>query len=904
MKIARTWFGLLLLTSSVAAAAMYDAPLDVRKDGDLVAFTAAPRAELAGDKVKIVFAVSAPTDVEVAILDGKGAVVRHLAAGLLGPHAPEPFQRDSLRQELTWDGRDDAGMASSGSRVPAEPASALNPAAGYLKPFQARVSLGAKPRLDTVVGWDAGTMEPVVALTVGKDGELFVLSSEYFRGGTNLRVFDRNGKYLRTIIPYAAGTPRERLASVGELEIAGERLPIIFNGLSKITYPLTGGMRQQNMVWNPKGYLVMVSALGTMAEHGPPRHLLALHPEGGAPEGVNFVGPKLRSPPGNLGWGAGEGTYGLFDHLAVSPDGQWIYLAVGTYSRFDRTGHGILRMKWSDADAGNFWLGQKEAGSDDAHFNSPEGLAVDAKGNLLVCDWGNNRVMAFTPEGKLFGAFAVNHPHQVAVHPVTGSIYVLTCSQVPKWGRLIEDGVLHKYSPLGAGEPKEQANWSTAGLVVMALDPGASPPKLWVAAKGGCDLRPVTDQGDHFEPGDPITSDRGLKGLTFLAGDPARNRVLLYDGNEKVAVIQVDLATGRKTPFCKGTDMALDRDGNVYVLGGRDNAFYRYDPAGKPLPFPGLGTHKVVTKGYRGYGPNLGIPGIAVGANGDIYVMRTSNYGGVGTYGGRVDVFGPDGKPKKDNLIDGLGYADCGLGVDAAGNVYVASNVKPAGQPFPPAFMGKVPANGWTWWEGSEREIPWRYTYYNPYLFNWGSVFKFGPSGGAFYGFNAAAGAPGNKGYGVPAAVDSVTNAPAGASSYRTAYLQHEIREAGAQWRYAGCGIVPASGDGVMPDPGCVCHNSHLAVDPYGRVYVPDVFRFSVELLDTAGNQIARIGRYGNADSAGTGSKVPAPEIAFAWPAHVSVAAGKVFVADGSNSRISVIAFDHATEAACPLPAN
>lgn len=272
-------------------------------------------------------------------------------------------------------------------------------------------------------------------------------------------------------------------------------------------------------------------------------------------------------------------------------------------------------------------------------------------------------------------------------------------------------------------------------------------------------------------------------------------------------------------------------------------------------------------------------------------------------YGGRVDVFGPDGKPKKDNLVDGQGYADCGLGVDAAGNVYVESNVKPADQPLPAAFMGKVPTNGWSWWKDAERDIPWRYTYYNPYLWHGGSVFKFGPSGGAFYGFNAAVDATGSKDYGKPAAVDFAANAPADARSYRTAYLCHEIRVAGAQWRYAGCGIVPASGDGVRPDPGCVCHNSHLAVDPYGRVFAPDVFRFCVEMLDTAGNQITRIGRYGNVDSAGPGSKAPSPDIAFAWPAHVSAADGKLYVTDGVNDRLVVVAFDHAAEATCSLPA-
>ena len=99
---------LLLVTGALAEPATYEAPLDLRKDGD-VQFASPPKAEVAGDAVKITFAVSAATDLEVAILDAKGLTVRHLAAGVLGPNAPAPFKKDSLAQEVSWDRRDDAG---------------------------------------------------------------------------------------------------------------------------------------------------------------------------------------------------------------------------------------------------------------------------------------------------------------------------------------------------------------------------------------------------------------------------------------------------------------------------------------------------------------------------------------------------------------------------------------------------------------------------------------------------------------------------------------------------------------------------------------------------------------------------------------------------------------------------
>ena len=78
-----------------------------------IAFTTTPRAERSADKVKITFELSAPTDVEVGILDGRNAVVRHLAAGLLGDNPPEPLEA-GLSQTLQWNGRDDFGRPATG----------------------------------------------------------------------------------------------------------------------------------------------------------------------------------------------------------------------------------------------------------------------------------------------------------------------------------------------------------------------------------------------------------------------------------------------------------------------------------------------------------------------------------------------------------------------------------------------------------------------------------------------------------------------------------------------------------------------------------------------------------------------------------------------------------------------
>jgi flagellar hook assembly protein FlgD len=73
-------------------------------------FTQGPEASLQGGKITVAFTVSAATDVEVAIVDTPGIIVRHLAAGVLGGtyNPPEPLV-PGLSQTIEWDGKDDYG---------------------------------------------------------------------------------------------------------------------------------------------------------------------------------------------------------------------------------------------------------------------------------------------------------------------------------------------------------------------------------------------------------------------------------------------------------------------------------------------------------------------------------------------------------------------------------------------------------------------------------------------------------------------------------------------------------------------------------------------------------------------------------------------------------------------------
>ncbi|MBA4386794.1 MAG: hypothetical protein C0404_02365, partial [Verrucomicrobia bacterium] len=73
-------------------------------------FTEKPAVRTTGkDIYEITFASKANCDVTAAVVDDQSRVVRHLGSGVLGANAPAPFQKGSLKQKILWNGKDDFG---------------------------------------------------------------------------------------------------------------------------------------------------------------------------------------------------------------------------------------------------------------------------------------------------------------------------------------------------------------------------------------------------------------------------------------------------------------------------------------------------------------------------------------------------------------------------------------------------------------------------------------------------------------------------------------------------------------------------------------------------------------------------------------------------------------------------
>src|SRR5262245_11584033 len=91
---------LLLLAAALSPLLASDSDEFKIKRQEVFEFSQKPQVSRSGRGVKISFASKAYCDASVAIENARGQIVRHLVSGVLGAKAPEPFSKNSLKQEL------------------------------------------------------------------------------------------------------------------------------------------------------------------------------------------------------------------------------------------------------------------------------------------------------------------------------------------------------------------------------------------------------------------------------------------------------------------------------------------------------------------------------------------------------------------------------------------------------------------------------------------------------------------------------------------------------------------------------------------------------------------------------------------------------------------------------------
>jgi hypothetical protein len=811
---------------------------DTKAEDDV--FANPPRVSRVDGKIEIAFTLMKSTDVEIAILDAKDNVVRHLAAGVLGGrHAPPAPLEAGLAQRVIWDGNNDTGKPAVGG------------------PFNVRVRAGTSVKFGRTIGGSPTTgsvvsmpyRAPVNGLAVDAEGNLYVkmMSTVGSHGNSGMwpwhvRKFDRDGNYVQSILPYPPSTAADNATGVELLSPPGGGFtPANQNSL----YPIFAVFGNEIVSRLSGGRMVFV--------HSERRELNFFSLDGSNAVQTITMWPddaKLNCPR----W--------LDIQTALSPDGRYAYYSNVAGTAYDGKTPADIDAAWPQGRIYRQDLSKPDS-TPERFFDlalpnfeqqpywmpsawdkktAAAGIDTDDAGNVLVCDLVSGQIVEVDSQGKQLSATAVDWPDKVLVGRKNGALYVI--SRKVSRGEL-PDATLIKIEGRGdrakvvAMLPLES---SLGGA--YTLDESGEVPLLWLA--GDRNLLRVEDRGDELvvTRDDVINGDR--QAITFVGYmDVDREAELVYVTGNKGNIWRYHGETGDGGLLeIEAVDLAIGPEGRIYTWGVSSHfqgPIARYSRDLKPLPLPsGDATYGFL---YGRAGRGTSVCGIDVDARGRVFATYGSNDCHVRAYGedGELVQFdrtiqldgrrGPEQVPVAVSGVVGYGGS---LRLDGAGNIYLLQHGLPEDHRPPPGF------------ENDEA-----------YRMAVGTIYKFGPGGGELTQTNS-----------------SVKDA------------------AGVLARYAGCGPVSR----WRAVGACACTKPRFDVDEFGRLYIPNGITFTVSVRDNADNEIARFGGYGNYDCQGPDSAQPRPAIPLGWPVTAGASDGHIYVGDCLNHRIVRIDKHYAAE--------
>ena len=920
--------GAVLLIAGAALAIDMDRLKVQRKE--VFAFTEGPTVTRSADTVTVTFAAKDYCDATVAIEEASSAekgtgtsvarrspspfprIVRHLASGVLGPNAPAPFTKNALRQTVVWDGKDDRGR--------------------YIEDkdrITVRISLGLMPQFERSLFYSPYKRfgRGSLLMDAGPEG-VYVYEQN---GDETIRLFNHQGNYVRSVYPFPADrvdrVKMPRLTFPDGLTVPAKRGHFL---MTMLTGPESGPTADTMHISSES--VAMTIRNGRIALTGVRLNRMATD---GTSGGLALYGPRTDVMPRDKYSKKPRG-------VAFSPDTASLYLTrVEWLQRRSWSPvsdpvwqHCVYRMAYAKDEAPTVFLGEaRKRGKNQAHFDHPADVAVDAEGRIYVADHLNDRVQVFGPDGTFLKTISVDGPALVRIHAKTREVYVFSWFlsreiAAPQAEKI--KPALTRFGPFPGFErrailPLPLRRYATHGSwsaehgfqYRVALDSWSEPTRIWMVLQGGGYPEVFEERKEGLVQVRDLLKNAKESGVRLSQAPSGRQRLYVdpHDGALFLAegdcgtgkaftrFVRIDPETGRcrivELPF-SASDAAFAPDGHVYLRTG--SVVGRYDPARDwtEVPFDygenGGAHYNWDAKGASLKGglrlpssktnPNWHHGGMDVNARGDLLVtcynsnssaIRASRrqqaqrmkepavpyrallYPGRWNSGLELHVFDPYGRVKHRDILRGQPAIWSGATLDVQGNVYVnvAASRMVDGRPY--------------------------YRVIGHPFAKVGTLIKFKPGAGKFT-------RPG--GAGVPIRLGKRPTEP---------MHLHGFWVEGAEWFYPGVGRAISWS--------CSCANSRFVTDYYARSFAPEYDRFSVAVLDTNGNLIARIGKYGNVEDgkplvpAGGpphARSIGGDEVALFDACYVATHTDRrLFVADAGNARIVSVRLQyHTTERA------
>ncbi len=751
-------------------------------------------------------------------------------------------------------------------------------------------------------------------------GELYVLCEPKRVGGVGeVRVFDRSGAYLRTILPFNPTLPNASVSDISQEVVRedGTELIVPKFDMSWGEPSFYGGFwdSHKKIALAPNGDLIISDMYRGK--------LMRIGPDGSLPEeGWNTGAAGHTGVPGSQ-----AANYLPFDSLRYpyfhfGPDGS-LYISGGQSSFETRYHHynlegGVNKARYHfpvEGDrSGYVWkLGLKPGPEVEklgvvGGFQQASGIVVDGE-NIIVADAGNNRLQVCNIDGTVVASithYMDKGQRQPMLDPTAlamdsdKSLYVLIGSEERPEDLKTEghiravQKVFHASDFEKLGPPRKVIklkSWETPKLLAksalvhtyvmqIAVDDGVSPPLVYVAnGDGPGSLQQLSGEDLSLkeqwqDDGTTFSNPRQDSGMPILNIDPETGHVYVEDD-----------ARYRHKKF--GTAYRLDQHGNI--LKTWDPYFIDIEESGLispwgatnlergfPHPEEPLFLDSVFAKDGRVYRWRLADNGVSV-----LRFDRAGKpvpFSSTGSHELLVDPVPIKGrlyeKAHLNKQFTCWWDVYSGMDIDSKGNIYYAKKQDR--------------------YIESEMMLP-RYGLYRQLDVHdsTGSMKQ-----KALLDLTSVKGIQVDKdGYLYIVHIPADGSAPRKPVSRAKAKAPRRLpMRPFSLSKFAPTGGEPIwsqpwdgnSGMGMVPpNPHCICSTQRVnqALDDKGYIYMAT--KHSVQVIDTeTGKLVGEFGTYGNADCKGKGSAYPNPELPFGTISSLAVWKDKLFVMDVLNRRL------------------